>query len=121
MSVKRKLVAVPTTVAVVAALAIGYQVLNNDPLISLEVTFDSPATAPMVSVQLTDTVPVGYDVTYPRWHREMRLPPGTRVILTMTLKGPGFSECHIGRDGVPVSHDWIRGPGVTTCQHVVAR
>lgn len=109
-----------TLAILVAVAAVGYQTLRNDAQVTLYVLFSPASANPQVSVQLTDTLPIIYPVTFPDWTRNTRLAPGTRVILSVMLAGSGKAECQLFQDGMEVRHKWMDGPGNISCQWVVA-
>lgn len=121
MSVKNKLMVVPTTVALIATAAVAYT-LTRDPAFVLHVSFDPHRGSPAITVQLSDTVPMAYAATVNPWERSISLPPGMRVILSVVQNSAaGRTECSIlDADSLTLDHREMWGPGVISCQHVSA-
>lgn len=132
MSVKGKLYATVTVISLIAG-AVLFQGLFGDssnPLIGnredkevvLHVSFDPARSRPLITVQLSSTLPI----TYPSgdtgiWERVMKVPSMTRVTLAVTQETMGYTECailvageHVG--GTP---DGMNGPGTISCQYWV--
>lgn len=132
MSLKTRVLSWATIAGLLVVGALHYGVFDrneNDPLnrtndvdILLHVTFDPSKPKPLITVQLSDTLPVTYmagDVD--PWERTMRAPRATRVTLTVTMERHGYVECAILREGNVAgnSPQGMNGPGVISCQYLV--
>lgn len=132
MSLKTRMLTWVTIAGALLALGLYYGVFDrnendlfnrtDDVDILLHVTFDPSKPKPLITIQLSGTLPV----TYPAgdedpWERVMPAPRATRVTLTVTMERHGYVECAILRDGniVGNSPQGMNGPGVISCQYLV--
>lgn len=120
MKLKTKLIAVPTAIVAVGVVGATATVLQNkDPDIVLVANFDTLVGKPVVTVQLTDTVPIAWEVKTLVWERVMKVAPGLRVTLSVMQQGGRGASCAILRDGALMDTRPLHGPGTISCQHVV--
>jgi hypothetical protein len=132
VSVKGKIYSTFTVVGLIAAAVLFYGIFGDstnpvtgnreDKEVVLYVSFDPVLSHPLITVQLSATVPV----TYPAgdtgvWERTMRVPSMTRVTLGVTQDTAGYTECTILSNGksVPGTPEGMNGPGTISCQYWV--
>jgi hypothetical protein len=91
----------------------------DDAELVLYVSYNPNMSRPILSVQLSGTLPVAYSATKNPWERSIKVPVATRIILSVMQGSGGLTECKILRDGVVKSHDDMYGPGNISCQYLV--
>lgn len=92
---------------------------RGDVPIQLHVIFDDKVSHPVITVQLSMTLPLGGVEKKSPYDRTIQVPRGTRVSLNVLQGTGGHTECTLLRDGVIVAHEEMWGPGNISCQYQV--